>query len=76
MPFRGRDSSALGYGLDGRGVRVPIGAENFSPHHRVQNGSGAHRPSYPIGTRGSFSGVKRPRREADHSPPCNAEVEE
>jgi hypothetical protein len=31
-----------------------VGAGNFSPHHRVQNGSGAHQPSYPMGTRDSF----------------------
>jgi hypothetical protein len=27
-----------------------------------------------MGTRGSFPGVKRPGREADHSPPASAEV--
>jgi hypothetical protein len=47
---------------------------NFSLHHRVQNGSGAHPASYPMGTRGSFPGVQRPGREADHSPPSSAEV--
>jgi hypothetical protein len=45
-------------------------------HHCVQNGSGAHPASYPMGTRGYFPGVKRPGREADHSPPPNAEVKE
>jgi hypothetical protein len=47
---------ALGYGLDNRGFRVrfPAKARNFSLHHRVQNGSGAHPASYPMGTRGSF----------------------
>jgi hypothetical protein len=52
---------ALGYGPDdrGSGVRFPTGAGNFSLSHRcVQNGSGAHPASYPMGTRGSFSGVK------------------
>jgi hypothetical protein len=49
-----RDSSvgiALGCGLDdrGSGVRFPAGPGNFSLHHRVQNGSGAHPASYPIG---------------------------
>jgi hypothetical protein len=60
---KSRDSSvaiALGYGLDDRGsrVRFPAGAENFSLHHRVQNGSGAHPASYPMGTGGSFPGGK------------------
>jgi hypothetical protein len=58
----------LCYGLDDRGsrFRFPAGAGNFSLHHRVQNGSWAHTASYPMGTRGSFPGVKRPVREADH----------
>jgi hypothetical protein len=58
-----RDSSVgivLGYGLDDRGykVRFPAGAESFSLHHRVQNCSGTHLSSYPMGTRGSFPGGK------------------
>jgi hypothetical protein len=62
---KSRDSSvgiALGYGLDDRGstVRFPGGAGNFSLHHRVQNGSGAHPASYPVGMRGSFPGGKAP----------------
>jgi hypothetical protein len=69
---------ALGYGLDDRGsrVRFPAGAGNFSLYHRVQNGSGAHQASYPMRTRGLSLGVKRPWREADHSPPPSAEVKE
>jgi hypothetical protein len=50
---------ALGYRLDDRGSRVRFqggGAGNFFLHHSVQNGSGAHRASYPMGTRGSFPG--------------------
>jgi hypothetical protein len=41
---------ALGYGLDDRSsrVRFPAGAGNFSLHHRVQNGSGAHRAPFPL----------------------------
>jgi hypothetical protein len=79
--FNSRDSSvgiALGYGLDDRGSRVRFSAEaeNFSLHHRVQNGSGAHPVSYPTGTRGFFPGVKRLGREADQSLPSSAEVEE
>jgi hypothetical protein len=52
---------ALGYRLDDKCSRVifPTGAGNFSLHHRcVQNGSGAHPASYPMGTRGSFPGGK------------------
>jgi hypothetical protein len=68
----------LGYGLDdwGSRVRFPAGAGNFSFHHLVQNGSGAHPASYPIGTMASFPGAKRPGREADHSPPSSAEVKQ
>jgi hypothetical protein len=76
-----RDSSvgiALGYGLDdwGSRVRFPVGAGNFSLHHSDQNGSGAHLASYPMGTRGSSLGVKRPGSEANHSHPSSAEVKE
>jgi hypothetical protein len=59
----GRESSvgiALSYGQDdwGSRVRFPAGAGNFSLHHRVQNGSGAHQASHPVGIRGSFPGGK------------------
>jgi hypothetical protein len=52
-----RDSSvgiATGYGLDDRGSRVRLAerAGNFSLHHPVQNCSGAHPASYPMGTGG------------------------
>jgi hypothetical protein len=56
-------------------VRVPVGAGNFSLHHRLQTVSGgpAQRPIQ--GVSGAISlGVKRPGREADHSPPSSAEV--
>jgi hypothetical protein len=54
---------ALVYGLDDRGsrVRFSAGAGNFSLHHRVQNGSGAHPASYPMSTRGSFPGGEAAR---------------
>jgi hypothetical protein len=35
-----------------------VGAGKFSLHHRVQNGSGAHPASHPMGNRGSFPGGK------------------
>jgi hypothetical protein len=38
------------------GVQVSLGTGNFSLWHRVQTGSGAQLPSYPMGTRGSFLG--------------------
>jgi hypothetical protein len=40
----------------------------------VQNGSGANPASYPMGTRDLSLGLKRPGREADHSPPSSAVV--
>jgi hypothetical protein len=55
-------------------VRVPAGVGNFSLHHDVPTGSGAHPDSYPM-VPGTLSlGVKRPGREADHSPPSSSEV--
>jgi len=53
-------------------MRVP-GAGNFSRHHRVQIGTGAHSASYPMGTRALSLGVKRSEREAEHSPPPSSE---
>jgi hypothetical protein len=40
----------------------------------VQIGSGVHPTSYKMGTGGSFPGVRRQGREADHSPTTSAEV--
>jgi hypothetical protein len=40
----------------------------------VSMGVVRHPVSYPTGTRYPFPGVKRPAREADHSPPSSAEV--
>jgi hypothetical protein len=53
-------SVALAYGLDdwGSRVRFPAGAGNSSLHHRIQNGSGAHPASFPMGSRGSLPGGK------------------
>jgi hypothetical protein len=60
---KSRDSSvgiALSYWLDDRGsrVRFPAEAGNFFLPHRIQNGSGAHTASYPMGTRDFFPGDK------------------
>jgi hypothetical protein len=57
-----------GMAICNTGVRFPAGAGNFSPHHRVQNGTGAH----PMGTGALYVGVKRSRCETDHSPPSSA----
>jgi hypothetical protein len=49
------------------GVRFPADTGNFSLRHRVQNVSAAgYRRFFP-------SRLKRPVREADHSPPSSAE---
>jgi hypothetical protein len=55
-------------------VRFPA-VQDFSLLHSAQTDIGAHPASYPMGTMGSFSGVKRQGREVDHSPPCSAEVQ-
>jgi hypothetical protein len=64
--------------VDDRGsrVRFPVGAGNFSLHHRVQNGFGAHPASYPTVPGALSLGVKRSGREPDHSPPSSAQVKE
>jgi hypothetical protein len=56
--IKSRDSS-VGVALGLRAGRFPAGAGNFSLHHRVQNGSGAHPASCPMGIGGLFAwGVK------------------
>jgi hypothetical protein len=60
---------ATGYRLDdlGLGVRVPVGSKIFF-FHVVLTVSGVHPASgttHPV--------LKRPGREANHSPPANAE---
>jgi hypothetical protein len=66
----------LGYGLDDRGsrIRFPAGAENISLHHNVQNGSGPAQPPIQWVTGALSLGVKRPGREAGHSPPSSDEA--
>jgi hypothetical protein len=66
------------YGLDDRaiGVRSPAGAKGFFSILCVQTGSGEHPASCTMGTGSPFSGAKaRLGRDADHSPPSSAEVE-
>jgi hypothetical protein len=72
------DSIVSDYGLDDRaiGVRSPAGAKDFSSILCVQTGSEAHPASCTMGTGGPFPGANaRPGRDADHSPPSSAEVE-
>jgi hypothetical protein len=79
--YRSRGSSVSivsDYGLDDRAieVRYPAGAKDFSSSLCVQTGSGAHPASCTMGTRSPFPGGKMwPGRDADHSPPSSAEVE-
>jgi hypothetical protein len=68
-----RDSSvgiATGYGLGGPGIESRWGAIFFA---HVQTIPGDHPVSCTMGI-GSFPGVNRPGRGADHTPPSSAEV--
>jgi hypothetical protein len=68
--------TVTGCGLDnqGSGVQFLAGAGNSYVLHCVHTISGAHQASCPMGTRGSFLGVKQPDCEADHMPSSSAEV--
>ena len=64
----GRDSAvgiATRYGLDGPGIESRWWARYSAP---IQTGPGAYPASCTMGT-GSFPGVKRSGRGADHPPP-------
>jgi hypothetical protein len=50
--------------------KIPVGARFFAA---VQTGPVAYPASFTMGT-GSFPGVKRPGRGADHPPPTSAGV--
>jgi hypothetical protein len=60
------------------GVRGQSHASAFNASNLcLQTGSWAHPASCTMGTRGPFPGGKaRPRRDADHSPPSSAKVEQ
>jgi hypothetical protein len=63
-------------GLADRGVavRFPAGARDFPLFHSVQIGSGAHPASIQRVLAAVSLGVKLPGREADHSSPSSAEI--
>jgi hypothetical protein len=69
---------ATGYGLEYRGwrVRFPTRTGNLSFLHRVQTSSGASQPLIQRVLETFFPGVKRPVREADHSPPSSDSAKE
>jgi hypothetical protein len=70
----GRLGSSVGIATGLRAGRsgdgIPVGARFFT---HVQTDPEAHPSSCTVGT-GSFPGVKRPGRGADHPPPSSAEV--
>jgi hypothetical protein len=51
-----------------------LAVQDFSLLHSIQINSVAYPTSCPMGIRGSFPRLKRQERDADHSPPCSAEV--
>jgi hypothetical protein len=66
---------AIGYWLGDREVevRVPVGSRIFASSYRSDRLWGPPNLLYN-GTGSSFPRVKRPGREADHSPPTSADV--
>jgi hypothetical protein len=50
-------------------------AKYFSRPRSVETGSETQPAYYPMDTEGSFQRIKRPGREADHSPSSRAVVE-
>jgi hypothetical protein len=67
---RSNQNSSVGTAVSYDGPTV----QDFSLLHVVQTDSRTHPASYPMGTGGSFPGVKRQRRDAGHSSPPTAEV--
>ena len=65
-----RYSDSLRFGRSGD--RIPVWARFSAP---VQTGPGAYPASFTMGT-GSFPGVKRPGRGADHPPPSKCRGQE
>jgi hypothetical protein len=62
--------------MTGRSGFDPRRGQRIFPLTSVQTGSGAHPASCTMGAGGPFPGAKaRPERNADHSPPSSAEVE-
>jgi hypothetical protein len=64
---------ATGYGLNGRSS-IPGRVKSFSLIHRAHAGPWAHPASYPMGTEGSFSGVKLQEREGGRPPSSSVEI--
>jgi hypothetical protein len=74
-----RDSSvgiATGYGLDdqGFGVPGPVGSKNFQFSMSSRPALGSTLPPIQWVPGALSPGIKRPGREANHSPPAIAEV--
>jgi hypothetical protein len=68
------DNTVIGCRPDDKGS-ILCKNSNFPPCRHFQRVSGTHHAFDPtIGTVGSFSVVKRQKRDADHSPPSSAEV--
>jgi hypothetical protein len=61
----GLASKVTDYRLDDRSS-IPDSDNRLSLYRHIQTGSRVHTASYPMRERGSFAGIKRPVREADH----------
>jgi len=75
MSFISKKWYSAGLPAGWSGVQVPAEDGNLCLHYCVQTGSDTHTASYPMGYQGAlFLEVKRPDREADHSPPSSTEI--
>jgi hypothetical protein len=60
--------------FNGAWVQILAESRNFSLLQNVQTDSEAHPITHSMGIGVLPRGIKRPRREVDHSPPSSAEV--
>jgi hypothetical protein len=67
LSFGRNEQDSLVYEVQGESFQISLSSTLFT-------GAGFHQVSHLMGTKGSFLGAKRPKRDVDHLPPSGAEV--